>query len=97
MMVLVTYDVNTENAAGRKRLSHVAKLCVDYGQRVQNSVFECSVTPAEFVEIKATLGQIIDNEADSIRFYLLGKNWQSRVETMGRDDSYDPDMGVLLL
>ena len=97
MMVLVTYDVNTENAAGRKRLRHVAKLCVDYGQRVQNSVFECSVTPAEFVEIKATLGQIIDNEADSIRFYLLGKNWQSRVETMGRDDSYDPDMGVLLL
>lgn len=97
MMVLVTYDVNTETAAGRKRLRHVAKLCVDYGQRVQNSVFECSVTPAEFVEVKAKLLDIIDTEADSIRFYFLGKNWQNRVERIGRDDSYDPDMGVLLL
>ncbi|WP_203269263.1 CRISPR-associated endonuclease Cas2 [Streptococcus uberis] len=97
MMVLVTYDVNTETAAGRKRLRRVAKLCVDYGQRVQNSVFECSVTPAEFVEVKAKLIEIIDIESDSIRFYLLGKNWQNRVETIGRDESYDPDIGVLLL
>ncbi|WP_019772360.1 CRISPR-associated endonuclease Cas2 [Streptococcus sobrinus] len=97
MMVLVTYDVNTETASGRRRLRQVAKLCVDYGQRVQNSVFECSVTPAEFVEIKAKLLEIIDSEADSIRFYLLGKNWQNRVETLGRNDSYDPDVGVLLL
>lgn len=72
-MVLVTYDVNTETPAGRKRLRHVAKLCVDYGQRVQNSVFECSVTPAEFVDIKHRLTQIIDEKTDSIRFYLLGK------------------------
>ena len=71
MMVLVTYDVNTETAQGRKRLRHVAKLCVDYGQRVQNSVFECSVTPAEFVEIKAKLLSLIDTESYSIRFYLL--------------------------
>ena len=97
MMVLVTYDVNTETARGRKRLRHVAKLCVDYGQRVQNSVFECSLTPAEFVEIKAQLLSIIDTESDSIRFYLLGKNWQNRLETIGRDRSYDPDIGVLLL
>jgi CRISPR-associated protein Cas2 len=97
MMVLVTYDVNTDTVAGRKRLRHVAKLCVDYGQRVQHSVFECSVTPAEFVEIKNELSTIIDQESDSIRFYLLGKNWQNRVETMGRDDSYDPDVGILLL
>lgn len=97
MMVLVTYDVNTETASGRRRLRQVAKLCVDYGQRVQNSVFEYSVTPAEFVEIKAKLLEIIDSEADSIRFYLLGKNWQNRVETLGRNDSYDPDVGVLLL
>lgn len=97
MMVLITYDVNTETAAGRKRLRHVAKLCVDYGQRVQNSVFECSVTPAEFVEIRDKLTNIIDMEVDSIRFYRLGKNWQNRVETLGRDDSYDPDIGVLLL
>ena len=97
MMVLVTYDVNTETARGRKRLRHVAKLCVDYGQRVQNSVFECSLTPAEFVEIKAQLLSIIDTESDSIRFYLLGKNWQNRLETIGRNTSYDPDIGVLLL
>ena len=97
MMVLVTYNVNTETARGRKRLRHVAKLCVDYGQRVQNSVFECSLTPAEFVEIKAQLLSIIDTESDSIRFYLLGKNWQNRLETIGRDTSYDPDIGVLLL
>ena len=97
MMVLITYDVNTEAAASRRRLRHVAKLCVDYGQRVQNSVFECSLTPAEFVEIKNELLTIIDQESDSVRFYLLGKNWQNRVETIGRDDSYDPDVGVLLL
>ncbi|MGV3010208.1 CRISPR-associated endonuclease Cas2 [Streptococcus thoraltensis] len=97
MLVLVTYDVNTDTTAGRKRLRHVAKLCIDYGQRVQNSVFECSVTPAEFVEVKEKLLEIIDVESDSIRFYLLGKNWQKRVETIGRDDSYDPDAGVLLL
>lgn len=97
MMVLITYDVNTETAAGRKRLRYVAKLCVDYGQRVQNSVFECSVTPAEFVEIKNKLLTIIDQESDSVRFYLLGKNWQNRVEILGQDDSYDPDVGVLLL
>ncbi|KHD45990.1 CRISPR-associated endonuclease Cas2 [Streptococcus hongkongensis] len=97
MMVLITYDVNTETAAGRKRLRHVAKLCVDYGQRVQHSVFECSVTPADFVEIKAKLSNIIDMETDTIRFYRLGKHWQNRVETLGRDDSYDPDVGLLLL
>lgn len=97
MMVLVTYDVNTETAKGRKRLRHVAKLCVDYGQRVQNSVFECLVAPAEFVEIKSKLIDIIDPDSDSIRFYFLGKNWQNRVETIGRDTSYDPDIGVLIL
>lgn len=97
MMVLVTYDVNTETAKGRKRLRHVAKLCVDHGQRVQNSVFECLVAPAEFVEIKSKLLDIIDPDSDSIRFYFLGKNWQNRVETIGRDTSYDPDIGVLIL
>ncbi len=96
-MILVTYDVNTESKQGRKRLRHVANLCVDYGQRVQNSVFECSVTPAEFVELKGKLGGIIDTELDSIRFYLLGKNWQKRVETIGSDTSYDPDKDVLIL
>ena len=89
--------METVTPEGRSRLRKVAKTCVDYGQRVQHSVFECSITPAEFVEIKSKLLTIIDQESDSIRFYLLGKNWQNRVETIGRDDSYDPDTGILLL
>lgn len=96
MMVLVTYDVNTETSAGRKRLRHVAKTCVDFGQRVQNSVFECSVDPGQFVSLKAKLESIIDLETDSLRFYLLGKHWTRRVETLGRDDSYNPDEDILL-
>lgn len=96
-MVLVTYDVNTESKEGRKRLRQVAKLCVDYGQRVQNSVFECSVTPADYVELKHKLAKIINSELDSIRFYLLGKNWQKRLEQIGRNDTYDPDRDVFLL
>lgn len=96
MMVLVTYDVNTETSAGRKRLRHVAKTCVDFGQRVQNSVFECSVDPGQFVTLKAKLERIIDVETDSLRFYLLGKHWTRRVETLGRDDSYNPEEDILL-
>lgn len=96
MMVLVTYDVNTETGAGRKRLRHVAKTCVDYGQRVQNSVFECSVDPGQYVALKSKLAGIIDIETDSLRFYLLGKNWTRRVETLGRDDTYNPDESLLL-
>lgn len=96
-MVLITYDVSTEDKQGKKRLRKVAELCVDYGQRVQNSVFECSLTPAEFVEIKEKLKKIIDNSSDSIRFYNLGKNWQHRVEKMGYNDSYDPDKDLLIL
>lgn len=82
--------------SGKKRLRHVAKKCVDYGQRVQNSVFECSVQPDQFVNLKAELSAIIDEEKDSLRFYLLGRNWTRRVETIGRDDSYNPDSDVLL-
>ncbi|HJF78237.1 CRISPR-associated endonuclease Cas2 [Enterococcus cecorum] len=96
MMVLITYDVNTEDRHGRKRLRKVAELCVDYGQRVQNSVFECSLAPAEYVEIKERLLKIIDETTDSIRFYNLGKNWQHRVEKIGFDNSYDPDKDLLI-
>lgn len=96
-MVLVTYDVETKTKEGRKRLRHVAKECVNYGQRVQNSVFECSLTPAQLVTMKKKLQNIIDEEKDSIRIYHLGKNWSHKVETMGLDESYDPDSGVLLL
>lgn len=96
-MVLVTYDVNTEDASGKSRLRKVAKTCINYGQRVQNSVFECSLDPAQFLEIKKELSEIIDFEKDSLRFYLLGKNWQNRIEMLGRNDTYDPDKGVFIL
>lgn len=90
MMVLVTYDVNTETEIGKKRLRKVAKLCVNYGQRVQNSVFECSVDPAQFVTLKKELEKIIEKDKDSLRFYLLGKNWERRVETLGKSTAYHP-------
>ncbi len=97
MMVLITYDVSTADKAGASRLRKVAKVCVNYGQRVQNSVFECSVTPAMFADIKHQLSEIIDFEKDSLRFYLLGKNWQKRVEQIGRNDTYDPDKDALII
>ena len=97
MMVLITYDVNTKTASGIKRLRKVAKQCVNYGQRVQNSVFECSLTPAQLVNLKTKLLEVIDQDHDSIRFYNLGKNWQNRVETIGKDDSYDPDKDLLII
>ncbi|MDU5230450.1 CRISPR-associated endonuclease Cas2 [Anaerococcus octavius] len=97
MMVLITYDVNTKSASGIKRLRKVAKQCVNYGQRVQNSVFECSLTPAQLVNLKNKLLEIIDQDHDSVRFYNLGKNWQNRVETIGKDDSYDPDKDLLII
>lgn len=96
MLVLVTYDVNTENAAGRKRLRHVAKLCVDHGQRVQNSVFECLVDPAQYKLLKAQLLDCIDEEKDSLRFYQLGNRYKSRIEHYGAKVTYDPE-GLLLV
>lgn len=97
MLTLVTYDVNTETKDGQRRLRKVAKICTNCGQRVQNSVFECSVTPAMYLELKDKLTKIINPELDSIRFYRLGKNWQNRVETIGHNDTYDPDKGTLLI
>jgi len=94
-MVLVTYDVNTETPEGRKRLRHVAKECVNYGQRVQKSVFECLVDPAQFAKFKHSLCGIINYEKDSIRFYYLGKTWQNRVEHFGTKEGYDPE-GLLV-
>ncbi len=91
MMVLVTYDVNVETAEGRRRLRRVAKVCEDHGQRVQNSVFECLVEPAQWTELKAKLVGEIDPEVDSLRFYYLGQNWKRRVEHMGAKPTYDPE------
>ncbi|NLJ86774.1 MAG: CRISPR-associated endonuclease Cas2 [Firmicutes bacterium] len=96
MMVLVTYDVNTQTAAGRKRLRTVAKICVDYGQRVQNSVFECLVDPVEFAQLRDKLEAEIDPTQDSLRYYYLGKNWKRRVEHVGAKETYDPE-GTLMV
>jgi CRISPR-associated protein Cas2 len=89
MYVLVTYDVATKTPAGKKRLRQVAKACLDYGQRVQNSVFECKVDPAELVTFKNRLTSIIEPQSDSLRFYYLGKNWKRKVEHIGAKESYD--------
>ena len=83
MMTLVSYDVSTVDAAGRKRLRKVAKECVNYGQRVQNSVFEVDVDYGTFLKLKDRLMKIIDEEQDSLRFYYLGNNWKRRVEHIG--------------
>lgn len=91
MMVLITYDVNTVDKEGQKRLRKVAKKCVDYGQRVQNSVFECLLEPAQFVKLKSELEAIVDKDKDSLRYYMLGANWKRRVEHVGAKESYDPE------
>ncbi len=91
MMVLVTYDVSTATEGGSKRLRRVAKQCVNYGNRVQNSVFECMVDPAQFAQMRHRLEEIIDVEKDSLRYYFLGNNWRNRVEHVGAKSSYDPE------
>ena len=96
MLILVTYDVSTEDDAGRARLRRVARLCVDHGQRVQYSVFECLLDPAQWVVLRKALMDSIDPQRDSLRFYFLGSNWKRRVEHAGAKPSYDPE-GTLLL
>lgn len=96
-MVLVTYDVNTESDGGKTRLRRVAKLCVNNGQRVQNSVFECLLEPAQFVALKNSLSKIINKDKDSLRFYLLGKSWENRVEQMGKNNTYHPIDDVIIV
>ena len=89
MMVLVTYDVATDSAAGRRRLRRVARACSDWGQRVQFSVFECEVDPAQWTALRARLIGEIDKEADSLRFYMLGREWRRRVEHVGAKPAID--------
>lgn len=91
MLVLITYDVSTEDAAGRKRLRQIAKQCVNYGQRVQNSVFECLLDPAQCRSLQAKLCKIMDPEKDSLRFYYLGNRYESKIEHFGAKESYDPE------
>lgn len=96
MMVLVSYDVSTTDAAGRKRLRKVAKQCQNYGQRVQNSVFEIDTDYGTFLKVKDALLKLIDQEQDSLRFYYLGNHWERRIEHFGAKESYDPE-GVMIL
>ncbi len=96
MMVLITYDVSTETPEGRKRLRRVANACKNYGQRVQLSVFECLVDPAQWTRLRANLVAEIDTARDSLRFYFLGSNWKNRLEHVGAKPGYDPE-GPLLV
>ncbi len=91
MLVLITYDVATETPEGRRRLRQVAKVCENYGQRVQKSVFECLVDPTQWAVMRQRLVKEIVVEEDSLRFYFLGKNWKPRVEHVGAGETYDPE------
>ena len=96
MLVLISYDVNTETPAGRKRLRKEAKGCVDHGQRVQNSVFECRLDAAQYAVLKHRLTERIDTQADSLRFYNLGDRYHSRIEHVGARPGYDAE-GILMV
>lgn len=96
MLVLVTYDVNTETPQGRRRLRRVAKVCVNVGQRVQFSVFECLVDAAQWVAFRQRLMAEIDPAQDSLRFYFLGSHWKNRVEHVGAKPAYDPEGPMII-
>ena len=96
MLVLITYDVNTEDAAGRRRLRLIAKQCVNYGQRVQNSVFECLLDAGQAKMLQGKLAALMDKDKDSIRFYFLGEKYKTKIEHFGAKESYEPE-GVLMV
>ena len=96
MLVLITYDVNTEDAAGRRRLRQIARQCVNYGQRVQNSVFECMLDAAQCRLLQAKLLSIMDQEKDSLRFYYLGKRYENKIEHFGAKQTYLPEELLIL-
>ena len=94
-MVLITYDVSTETDAGKRRLCKVSKQCQNYGQRVQNSVFECLIDPAQLKQLQHILQKVIDPEVDSLRFYYLGDRWKNRVEHIGAKPSIDMEGTII--
>ncbi len=96
MMVIISYDVSSADADGRKRLRRVAKECVNHSQRVQNSVFEADLDYSAFLKLKSRLIELIDPQKDSLRFYYLGNNWERRVEHIGAKETYNPE-GVIIL
>jgi len=91
MLVLITYDVATDSENGQRRLRKVARVCENYGQRVQKSVFECVVEPAMWTLLRQRLAETVDLKQDSLRFYFLGKNWKPRIEHLGAGQTYDPE------
>ena len=96
MLVLVTYDVRTDDGKGRARLRKIAKQCVNYGQRVQNSVFECDVDATQYKQMQLKLRAIMDEKQDSLRFYRLGNNYREKIEHFGVKAAYDPE-GILMI
>ena len=96
MLVVITYDINTEDSAGQNRLRKISKLCINSGQRVQNSVFECLLTTAQCHQLQAKLVDIIDPKKDSIRFYYLGKHYENKIERFGVNNSYMPEDPLIL-
>ena len=96
MLVLITYDVNTEDAAGRKRLRQIAKQCVNYGQRVQCSVFECLLDAAQCRNLQAKLCSIMDEKKDSLRFYYLGNEYEKKIDHFGCKTAYLPEGNLII-
>ena len=96
MLVLITYDVNTQDAAGRRRLRQIARQCVNYGQRVQNSVFECMLDPAQCRTLQAKLCALMDSEKDSLRFYYLCSQYEKKIEHFGCKQTYLPEEPLIL-
>ena len=96
MMVLISYDVDTTSVSGKRRLRKVAKECVNYGPRVQNSVFECLLTEAQFVLLRSKLESLIEETSDSVRFYFLGNNWNNRIEYIGKNTTFAIDAELII-
>ena len=96
MYVIIAYDVNTQTDSGKKRLRMVSKACVNYGQRVQNSLFECLIDYGTFLKLKNNLERIIDKQTDSLRYYYLGNNWEKKVEHVGAKPSYNPQDTIII-
>lgn len=96
MLILITYDVETVSDGGQKRLRRVAKSCQNYGQRVQNSVFECVLDEKTYVTLKHQIEQIIDEKNDSVRFYIMGNNWQRKVISIGKTTSFNMEDDLII-
>lgn len=90
-MLLITYDVNTQTSYGRKRLRKIARICCNYGHRVQNSVFECDLDNAQYVTVRAKMLEVIDDKEDNLRIYNLGNKYNKKIEVFGISENFDPE------